>query len=73
MAHLWLNGGRFPVWISDDVREMRMCELYHCLPSQLGGEETYKLRRHQAIRAAEAEYNKRDAESNARAAKRRGR
>ena len=43
-----------------------MCELYHCLPSQLGGEETYKLQRHQAIRAAEAEYLARNAEAKAR-------
>ena len=34
-----------------------MCELYHCLPSQLDGEETYKLERHALIRAAEAEYH----------------
>ena len=68
-----MHGGHFPAWIGDDVREMRACELYHCLPSQLGGEETYKLERHRAIRAAEAEYLRMDAESNARAAKRRGR
>ena len=63
MRHLWLRGGLFPDWISDDVREMRMCELYHCLPSQLGGEETYKLQRHQMIKAAENEYLVMDAKS----------
>ena len=63
MGHLWLHGGRFPLWISDDVREMRACELYHCLPSQLGGEETYKLERHRAIRAAEARYQEMDAKT----------
>ncbi len=57
MQHLWLRGGQFPDWIADDVREMRMCELYHCLPSQLGGEETYKLARHQMIRGAEGDYH----------------
>ena len=55
------------------MRELRDCQRYHCLPSQLGGEETYKLERHRAIEAAEADYLRRDAESNARAAQRRGR
>ncbi len=53
---MWLRGGQFPDWITDDVREMRSCELYRCLPSQLGGEETYKLSRHRMIKAAENEY-----------------
>lgn len=63
MRHLWLRGGLFPDWIAGDVHELRACEMYHCLPSQLAGEETYKLERHQMIKAAENEYLAMDAKA----------
>ena len=48
-----------------DLECMRDCERYHCLPSQLDGEDYHVLSRHRAIAAAEADYQKRDSRARA--------
>ena len=35
---------------------MSDCERYHCLPSQLDGEDYHRLERHRAIALAESKY-----------------
>lgn len=58
---MWLRGGEFPDWIADDVFTLRLCEMYHCRPSELAEEDWHTVLRHRAIKAAEAEYLKADA------------
>jgi hypothetical protein len=53
---MWKTGGRYPDWIADDVQIMRDCARYHCLPSQLDGEDWHVIARHRAIEAAEQRY-----------------
>ncbi len=62
---LWRDNGRYPPWgespewdeVLEAKREMDDCERYHCLPSQLDGEDYHRLERHRLIRAAEAKYS----------------
>ena len=37
-------------------QEMADCQRYHCLPSQLDGEDYHRLQLHRSIEAAEAQY-----------------
>ena len=65
---LWRNGGKYPAWgttpewdeVLRDKETMDACERYHCLPSQLDGEDYHVLERHRAIRAAEQRYLEED-------------
>ena len=58
-----MHGGRYPDWIVDDVKIMRDCERYGCLPSQLDGEDWHVIARHRAIEAAEARYLRQEQKS----------
>jgi hypothetical protein len=78
---LWRNGGKYPAWgtspewddVLRDLAVMADCERYHCLPSQLDGEDYHELQRHRAIEAAEARYRAENQKSQARAAARKRR
>jgi hypothetical protein len=37
--------------------ELQLCELYHCLPSQLDGEDWNRIQDHLAVHNARAEYD----------------
>lgn len=59
-----------------DVRTLRDCERYHCLPSQLDEEDWHELARLRAIAIAEEQYmvqehKSRQARANAQARRRR--
>jgi hypothetical protein len=41
-----------PADLVDDVKESELCEMFHCLPSQLDGEDYHRLMRTVAIRHA---------------------
>jgi hypothetical protein len=65
VSHLWLHNGRYPDWITDDVFKLRLCEMFHCLPSQLDGEDYETLLILRQIQAAEQKYQKADADARA--------
>lgn len=44
----------------DAKQVMEDCERYHCLPSQLDGEDWHELQLHRAIEAAEQRYRDED-------------
>ena len=48
------------------MQTLRDCERYACLPSQLDEEDWHVIARHRAIKAAENQYLKAEAESRAR-------
>ena len=60
---MWLTGGHYPDWIAEDVAQLRACERYHCLPSELEEEDWHVLARHRDIKIAENMYLRRDAEA----------
>lgn len=66
---MWLRNGVFPDWIADDVFTLRLCEMYACRPSELAEEDYRIVMRHRVIKAAEAEFLRRDALGRATAAK----
>lgn len=47
----------------DDYVDMKLCEMYHCLPSQLDGEDYHRTQRHAAIKGAIETYQAREARS----------
>ena len=58
----WLNAGRYPEWAQDDAQRKRLCEMFHCLPSQLDGEDWHTIQRFLALDAAEMRYLQMDAD-----------
>ena len=81
LATLWRTGGKYPAWgttpewdaVLIDKQIMDDCARYHCLPSQLDGEDYHELQRHRAIEAAERQYLDADRKSRERKAQRRRR
>ena len=61
-----MSGGQYPEWITDDLQELRDCERYHCLPSELDTEDWHVIARHRAIKAAEGQYLRAEADARAR-------
>jgi len=79
VAQLWRDGGQYPAWgaspewdeVLRDKRTLDDCEAYHCLPSQLDGEDYHRLARLRAIRTAERRYLDADRRAKANRPKRR--
>ena len=46
---LWRFAGKVPAKYADIVNEITLCERYHCLPSQLDGEDAERIRRHLTV------------------------
>jgi len=44
-----MTGGQVPAKYANDVNEITLCERYHCLPSELDGEDAERIRRHLTI------------------------
>ena len=71
MRRLWLSKGQYPEWGAspewDAVLEAKQlladCERYHCLPSELDGEDYHTLQLHRAIESAERQYLEAERES----------
>ena len=63
------DGGKYPPWgespewdrVLEIKRQMTDCQRYHCLPSQLDGEDYHVLELHRSIEAAERKYHAEDA------------
>lgn len=55
--------GTTPEWdeVLHDKKLLGICEMFHCLPSQLDGEDYHLMERLYAISAAEARYRADDA------------
>ena len=71
LSQLWRDGGKYPAWGTspewDEVlsakRLLDDCMRYHCLPSQLDGEDYHVMQRLRMIADAEEQYRARDAKS----------
>jgi hypothetical protein len=51
-----MNQGMIPDWAADDYADMTLCDMYHCTPSQLDGEDRHRMMRHLAIKGAIRKY-----------------
>jgi hypothetical protein len=73
LEELWLHSGKYPAWgtspewdeVLEDKELLEYIEMFHCLPSELDGEDYHLLQRLRRIRAAELSYLKADREAKA--------
>jgi hypothetical protein len=55
--YLWVTGGKYHEIVVPYVERLRLCELYHCTPSQLEDEDYHEAMIHLAIRSAEQRFD----------------
>jgi hypothetical protein len=58
-----MGKGAIPPDMVDDVDETELCEMFHCLPSQLDGEDYHRLRKNLVIRHAIQEWRAMEAKA----------
>lgn len=56
-----MSQGTIPDWCAADYADMTLCEMYHCTPSQLDGEDYHRTQRHLAIKSAVRKYQEDEA------------
>jgi hypothetical protein len=64
-----MSQGRLPPAIVEDYRDLELCRMYHCTPSELDREDAGRVLRHWAIDQAIERWRGMEADSAARRAK----
>ena len=71
LGQLWRDGGKYPAWGTspewDNVLRAKQllddCERFHCLPSELDGEDYHVMELLRSIASAEKRYQDQDRKS----------
>lgn len=66
-----MRGGRIPSDLVEDVWTVELCELFHCLPSQLDEEDKHEIDKLLAIKRALNRWHTHEAKSQTRTSRRR--
>jgi hypothetical protein len=69
-TYLSLSGGVVPAPYAEHYRDLQLCKLYSCTPSQLDEEPLWRVTLHQAIQGAVDSWNRYEDKSAARKARR---
>ncbi len=62
---LFMTQGKLPPEYVDDYRDMELCRMYHCTPSELDREDASRVMRHYAIDQAIEKWRGMEADSTA--------